>query len=118
MRAKADSKNKDKGGEYVIVTKILIAQIFCLTMIDEASGWPEIMPIKNKESKNIAELTNSEWFCRYPRPEYCIHDNGKEFIGNKFEEMLESYGVCSQPTTIKNPRGNAIHEPALLLMAE
>lgn len=87
-------------------------------MIDEASGWPEIIPIKNKEGKHIAELTYSKWFCRYPRPKYCIHDNGKEFIGNEFQELLESYGVRPQPTTIKNSRGNAIHKRAHLLMAE
>ena len=98
--------------------RIVKIQILCLTMIDEACGWPEIIPIVNKQSKNIAELVDSEWFCRYPRPEFCIHDNGKEFIGNEFEELLQSYGVISQPTTVKNPRGNAVHERAHLLMAE
>ena len=117
MRAKILFKSTIKEKE-IIQTKNVITKIFCLTMIDEAAGWPEIVPIKNKESKNIAELVDSEWFCRYPRPEYCLHDNGKEFIGNEFEELLQSYGVRSQPTTIKNPRGNAVHERTHLLMAE
>ena len=90
--------------------------IFCLAMIDEASAWPEIMPITNKESRNIAEIVVTEWFCRYPRAEYCIHDNGKEFVGEEFEELLESYGVISKPTTVKNLRANAVHERAHLLI--
>ena len=78
----------------------MTTSICCLTMIDEASTWPEIMPITNKESRNIAEIVDAEWFCRYPCAEYCIHDNGKEFVGEEFEELLESYGVVLQPTTV------------------
>ena len=117
MRANVSTIKKMKDRD-IVERKIMVVKIFCLTMIDEASGWPEIMPIKNKESKNIAELTDSEWFCRYPRPQYCLHDNGKEFIGVEFEVLLESYGVRSQATTIKNLRSNAVHERAHLLMAE
>ena len=117
IRAKVQTEERDKD-KPVIMGKVIQIQIFCLTMIDEASAWPEIMPIKNKQSKNIAELTDAEWFCRYPRPQYCLHDNGKEFIGDEFKEMLELYGVRSHPTTVKNPRGNAVHERTHLLMAE
>ena len=60
-------------------------------------------------------MTDAEWFCHHPPPEYCLDDNGKEFIGNEFEEMLISYGVRSQSTTVKNPRGNALHERTHLL---
>ena len=74
-------------------------------MIDEASAWPEIIPIKTKQSKEISELVDSEWFCRYPRPEYCIYDNGKEFIGNDFAELIYSYGIKEKPTTIKTHVG-------------
>lgn len=67
--------------------------VWALTMMDEATSWIEIIPISNKESKTIALLVDSEWFCRYPRPLFCIYDNGKEFIGEEFQEMLESYGI-------------------------
>ena len=58
-------------------------------MVDEASTWPEIMPITNKEARNITKIVDLEWLCRYPRAEYCIHDNGKEFVGEEFEKLLE-----------------------------
>ena len=93
-------------------------RIWVLTLMDEATGWVEIYPIADKELQAIALATDTEWFCRYPRPKKCIHDNGMEFIGEEFQEMLESYGITSKPTTIKNPQANAMHERAHLLIAE
>ena len=93
-------------------------KIWALTIIDEASVWLEIIPITNKLSKNIALLFDSKWFCRYPRPTYCIYDNGKEFIGNEFNELLDSYGIKKKPTTGKNPQANAVHERTHLLVEE
>ena len=58
MRAKISiiRKKKDKD---IIETKTILVKIFYLAMIDEASCWPEIMPIKNKESKSIGELIST-----------------------------------------------------------
>ena len=61
---------------------------------------------------------DSEWFCRYPRPLLCRHDNGVEFDGWKFQELLQNYGVKSKPTTVKNLQGNGMHERVHLLIAE
>lgn len=76
------------------------------------------MPITNKKSKEIALLVDSEWFNRYPRPVNCIHDNGTEFTGEEFQELLLSYGVKSKPTIVKNPQANTVHERAHFLIAE
>ena len=48
----------------------------------------------------------------------CRHDNGGEFDGQEFQELLQSYGIRSKPTTVKNPQGNGMHERAHLLIAE
>ena len=58
---------------------------------------------KQKFRNEIATLVDIVWFARYPRPLYCIHDNGGKFIGSGFQELLNSYGVKSKPTTVKNP---------------
>ena len=87
-------------------------------MIDEGSGWLEITSIQNKQSEEIARLVDDIWFSRYLRPLCCIHDNGGGFIGEGFVEMLESYGVDSNPTTIKNPQSNGIHERMYLVLCE
>ena len=98
--------------------KIITKDIEALTMVDKATTWPEIIMIKNKTSKHVSELFDNEWLCRYPRPARVIHDNGNEFIGNEFKEMLSSYGVKSCDTSVKNPRGNAIVERMHLTMGD
>ena len=77
-------------------------------MCDPATGWFEITEIRNKSAKHIAELVDRTWFSRYPRPLYCIFDNGNEFLGKEFQEMLSSYGIQTKPTTIKNPQANYV----------
>ena len=64
-------------------------------MIDEGSVWPEIAVIDDTYSEEIATLVDDYWFNRYPRPLYCVHDNGGEFIGKVFEDMLTRYGIAS-----------------------
>ena len=41
-------------------------------------------------------------------PLKCIHDNGGEFIGWNFQEMLTRVGIRSKPTSVKNPQSNAV----------
>ena len=96
----------------------------CLTMIDPATGWfemvelPVIEIVKNtggddvetqeifdKTSKQIASLVNKSWFCRYPRPRFVIYDNGSEFKRH-FYDLCDTYGLTQKPTTIKNPQSN------------
>lgn len=72
----------------------------------------------NKYAEEIAKLVDNCWFNRYTRHLYCPHDNRGEFIGTGFEEILESYGVQSQPSTVKNPQKNGAHERMHLLVCE
>ena len=87
-------------------------------MIDEGSSWPEIAAINNKYAEEIAILVDDTWFARYPRPLYCIHENGGEFIGSGFQELLDSYGVKAKPTTVKNSQSNRLHERMHLVLCE
>ncbi len=43
-----------------------------------------------------------------PHPVDCFLDNGTEFISTKFQELLQSYGIWSKLTTVKNPQANSI----------
>ena len=64
-----------------------------LTIIDISTNFMEIVAVKDKESATIAQALDQVWFSQYPRPLQCIHDNGSEFVGFEFQEMLQSYGV-------------------------
>ena len=97
-------------GPYSIPRNIQNNQLSCLTMIDPATKWIEIARIFSKDAENVALTLDRTWFSRYPRPSYCLHDNGNEFLGNEFQELLRSYGIESKPTTVKNPQANAVLE--------
>ena len=81
-----------------------------LTCIDPVTDLTEAIRIKNKTSKHISEQFQKSWLSRYPRPVYCIHDRGVEFICEPFQTMLTYFGLKAKPTTAKNPTANAICE--------
>jgi transposase InsO family protein len=70
----------------------------------------EIVALKNKESITVACSLDQVWLCCYPRPVDCLHDNGTEFVSAEFQELLQSYGIQSKLTTVKNPQANGILE--------
>ena len=84
----------------------------CLTMVDPATGWFEIIEYKDKSPNTIANLVEQEWITRYPNPDIITFDKGKEFIGKAFSNDLiqDEYGIKIQRTTTANPQSNAIVE--------
>ena len=89
-----------------------------LTIVDHAIGFPELAAIINKQSDYVPKKTDLIWFCRCPPPQECTHDNGTEFTGRPFQEMLHSCGIKSTPTTVKNPEANAITKRLHLTLAD
>eukprot|EP00804_Cyclotella_cryptica_P015712 CCRYP_013381-RA/>CCRYP_013381-RA protein AED:0.60 eAED:-0.14 QI:0/0/0/1/0/0/2/0/736 len=125
-------------GPYTIKGKDgTVIDFMCLTMIDPASSWFEIVELPviteaiipldtkgrrskkdneepkfayfDKSSAMISNLVNKTWFSRYPRCQYIIYDNGSESKFH-FKALCESYGIASKPTSVKNPQANAILE--------
>ena len=103
-----------------------VLDFMCLTMIDPATSWFEMVEIPvtikdaktgewssketfDKTSAQISRLVNKSWFSRYPRCRKVIYDNGSEFKLH-FKSLCDSYGLKRKPTTIKNPQANAILE--------
>ena len=41
-------------------------------------------------------------------PRKVVYDNGSEFLGYNFQELLDSYRIEGQPTTVKNPQANSL----------
>jgi hypothetical protein len=93
-----------------------VEKIQALTVINKATTWPEFIAIQNKTSYRIAILFDSEWLCRYPRPARVVYDNGSEFVGHEFQELLESYGIKPVAMTVRNPRSNGVIERVHLTM--
>ena len=99
----------DTIGPYSVKTKHdKELNLLAITICDPATGWFEVAEIRDKSATQTAKVLDQVWFCRYPRPLRCITDNGTEFLGTEFQELLRSYGVQHLPTTIKNPQANFV----------
>ena len=98
--------------------KTITRQVHAVTMVDDATGWPEITQLNEKTAYHLAKKFNAQWLCRYPRPTRVICDNGGEFMGKEFQELLRSYAVEQVPTTVLNPQSNGIKERIHLTMAD
>jgi transposase InsO family protein len=84
--------------------------LWCVTMIDPATGWFEIRELKNKEAINVANIVEQAWLTRYPWPVEITYDKGTEFMG-EFAKMIEhDYGIQRRGATVRNPQANAIIE--------
>ncbi len=104
----------------------------CLTMVDPASSWFEVVELpvaeyatigksvhdatKEKDAyfdkssaSMISTLVDKTWFSRYPRGQHIIYDNGSEFKLH-FEALCDSYGIKCKSTSVKNPQANVILE--------
>ena len=87
-----------------------IYELYALTSIDRVTGYPEIIRVDNKTSEEVSSKFQQSWLARYPRPMVCCHDNGGEFTGWEFQQMLFSLGIKDVPTTSRNPAANGIVE--------
>ena len=84
--------------------------IRALTTIDVTTNLLEIEPISTQTSAECARAFENGWLSRYPRPIRVIHDQGSEFMGAPFQDLLRHAGIKSVPTTAGNPQGNSIIE--------
>ena len=81
-----------------------------LTMIDIMTNLLEIEPIVIQTAAECARAFENGWLSRYPRPVCVIHDQGSEFMGSAFQDLLHRAGIKSVPMMARNPQGNSIIE--------
>jgi hypothetical protein len=81
-----------------------------LTCIDPASVLLEVLLTANTTATHIVCLYEQCWLARYPRTQYIVHDNGTEFIGLPFQQMLQSQGIQVKHISAYTPTANAYIE--------
>ena len=81
-----------------------------LTCIDPVTNLVELIRIENKTAAHVAKQFENCWLARYPWPERCVHDKGKEFIGFEFQQLLRHASIKDKSTTSRNPQANAVCE--------
>jgi hypothetical protein len=89
---------------------LLRTEFNALTVIDTVSNLLELVRVDEKTLAHVAGKYAQVWLSRYPWPERCVHDNGREFVGPKFQFLLQGCRIKDAPTSSKNPQANAICE--------
>ena len=99
-------------GPYIIKNKNLKEplELWCVTMIDPATGWFEMKQIPNKRSDTISNIVEQTWLARYPWPEKIICDRGSKFMAEFLNMIKEDYNIKVRRITTRNPQANAILE--------
>ena len=122
-----DTVHVDLIGPYSLTTqqyqtdgsqKEVTLQLTCMTMLDPATGWFEIVEVPSyiieevvnkklttetiidKSSARISRLFEQTWLSRYPRPRKVVFDNGSEFKKD-FVPLLKDLSIKPKITTIK-----------------
>ena len=83
-------------------------KLWCLTMIDRATGWFEMAQIPNKTAAQIADITEKTWFTRYPLPQRIVFDRGTKFMAEFAKICHNDYGLKRKPITTRKHQSNAI----------
>ena len=82
--------------------------LWCVTMIDPATGWFEMREITNKQAITVANIVEQAWLTRYPWPVELTYDKGTEFMAEFAQMIVKDYGIKKKGITVRNPQANAI----------
>lgn len=96
--------NVDMIGPYQQDQTENLSTFYALTMIDLITKWFEVAPILKKKADTVAKSLNEYWLAKYPRPLWCRHNQGTEFPGIGFQEILASFGIEAKPVTRKTSK--------------
>ncbi len=81
-----------------------------LTVTDTVTNLVELIRIDDKRSNTVARKFAQCWLMRYPWPQRCVHDPGKEFTGSEFQTLLQNCHIRDVCTTATNPQSYAVCE--------
>ena len=84
---------------------------YCLVMIDHASAWAEVFPMRQKTAEEVFKIFHEQLIPRFSVPRILISDNGTEYAGNTLlRPYLTNLGVEYRTTSFYHPESNAICE--------
>ena len=85
--------------------------VACLVVVDHFSKWLSVIPIKDKRSETVASMMKYRVLPMLPCiPDRILSDNGPEFRGKEFENLLEEAGIKHVFTTPYQPSSNGAAE--------
>ena len=85
----------------------------CLVAMDHHTKWLSTVPLRSKTAQAVATAMERHLSPHLLSPLVRIlTDNGPEFAGKEFNEMLHRYGITHQYTTPNKPSSNGLIERA------
>jgi transposase InsO family protein len=97
-------------GPWRVAVNGIDVEFFALTVIDPVTYLVELVRIDYITSDHVAQKFANIWLLRCHWPAICVHDNGGEFLGLPFQQLLEQCSIRSRATTSRNPQANALCE--------
>ena len=83
---------------------------YVLVITDSFSKYVELVAIRSKEAKCVADALMDTWFTRYSTPHEVVSDNGKEFCNKLSEELYDRLKILHRTTSPYHPECNASAE--------
>ena len=83
---------------------------YILVITDAFTKYVELVALKNKEAKTVADALMDTWFTRYSTPHEVISDNGKEFCNKLSDELFSRLKIMHKTTSPYHPECNASAE--------
>lgn len=84
-----------------------LGNTYLLVCLDNFSKSVFVQPLRKADAKSIINFVEPNIFCVFGVPEYVFTDNGKQFIGERFQNMLKNRGITHLKTPKYCPQANA-----------
>ena len=92
---------------------------FLVTMMDRFTRWFDAIPVRNcPTGEDCAGILFTHWFARFGLPQTLISDQGAQFEGQVFSELLKLAGVKHARTNPYRPQTNGLIERQHRVMKE
>ena len=81
---------------------------YVLTVQDVFTRFGECYPIANKEAATIARVLVEKFICRYGMPTTVHSDNGREFVNQILDQLMDRLRIDKTTTPTYNPQSNPV----------
>lgn len=85
-------------------------QKYCVTLIDRATGWPELVAVQNITAETVARAVFESWISRFGCPTKLTSDQGRQFESDLFRNLMKYLGIHKLRTTPYHPQSNGLLE--------
>ncbi len=90
-----------------------------IIIVDHKSKFTYAVPFKNKTSENIASIIQQQLLpMMITKPRKCLSDNGPEFVGKPFRQMLAENGISHIYITPYMSSSNGLAERTIRTLSE